>query len=84
MSGKLLKTRHFTQRTDGYRFPFERALDFANKEKITELLYPLLVHNIGALLYHLTIRIRQRVRSWLLMALQTSLGQFEGLTEPFN
>lgn len=34
------------------RIPFERALDFANKEKITELLYPLFVHNIGALLYH--------------------------------
>ena len=34
------------------RIPFERALDFANREKITELLYPLFVHNIGALLYH--------------------------------
>lgn len=37
-----------------YRIPFERALDFANKEKITELLYPLFVHNINALLYHPT------------------------------
>ena len=37
-----------------FRIPFERALDFANKEKITELLYPLFVHNIGALLYHPT------------------------------
>lgn len=36
------------------RIPYERALDFANKEKITELLYPLFVHNIGALLYHPT------------------------------
>lgn len=36
------------------RIPFERALDFANKEKITELLYPLFVHNIGALLCHPT------------------------------
>jgi protein SOK2 len=36
------------------RIPFERALDFANKEKITESLYPLFVHNIGALLYHPT------------------------------
>ena len=36
------------------RIPFERALDFANKEKITEMLYPLFVHNIGALLYHPT------------------------------
>jgi enhanced filamentous growth protein 1 len=34
------------------RIPFERALDFANKEKITEQLYPLFVHDIGALLYH--------------------------------
>ncbi len=36
------------------RIPFERALDFANKEKITELLFPLFVHNIAALLYHPT------------------------------
>ncbi|EGS18544.1 uncharacterized protein CTHT_0051480 [Thermochaetoides thermophila DSM 1495] len=36
----------------GVWIPFERALDFANKEKITELLYPLFVHNIGALLCH--------------------------------
>lgn len=34
------------------RIPYDRALDFANKEKITEMLYPLFVHNIGALLYH--------------------------------
>jgi len=40
------------------RIPFERALDFANKEKITELLYPLFVHNIGALLYHPTNQTR--------------------------
>lgn len=37
-----------------FRIPFDRALDFANKEKITEALYPLFVHNIGALLYHPT------------------------------
>jgi enhanced filamentous growth protein 1 len=36
----------------GVWIPFEKALEFANKEKITELLYPLFVHNIGALLYH--------------------------------
>lgn len=40
--------------TNRDRIPYERALDFANKEKITELLYPLFVHNIGALLYHPT------------------------------
>lgn len=38
----------------GVWIPFERALDFANKERITELLYPLFVHNIGELLYHPT------------------------------
>ena len=38
----------------GVWIPFDRALDFANKEKITELLYPLSFHNIGALLYHHT------------------------------
>ncbi|KAL1967817.1 hypothetical protein VTN77DRAFT_2506 [Rasamsonia byssochlamydoides] len=38
----------------GVWIPFERALDFANKEKITDLLYPLFVHNIGGLLYHPT------------------------------
>ena len=36
----------------GVWIPFERALEFANKEKITGLLYPLFVHNIGSLLYH--------------------------------
>ncbi|MBE7181235.1 MAG: KilA-N domain-containing protein, partial [Terriglobus roseus] len=36
----------------GVWIPFDRALDFANKEKITECLYPLFVHDIGALLYH--------------------------------
>ncbi len=39
-------------RSDRFRIPFDRALDFANKEKITEMLYPLFVHDIGALLYH--------------------------------
>lgn len=40
------------------RIPFDRALDFANKEKITQTLYPLFVHNIGALLYHPTNQAR--------------------------
>jgi enhanced filamentous growth protein 1 len=43
------------------RIPFDRALDFANKEKITEMLYPLFVHNIGALLYHPTNQARQSI-----------------------
>lgn len=36
----------------GVWIPYERALEFANKEHITPLLYPLFVHNIGALLHH--------------------------------
>ncbi|OJJ31743.1 hypothetical protein ASPWEDRAFT_53559 [Aspergillus wentii DTO 134E9] len=42
----------------GVWIPFERALEFANKEKITDLLYPLFVHNIGGLLYHPTNQTR--------------------------
>ncbi|KAI4136806.1 MAG: hypothetical protein L6R39_007603, partial [Caloplaca ligustica] len=55
---KSEKTRHVVKigpmHLKGVWIPFERALDFANKEKITEQLYPLFVHNIGALLYHPT------------------------------
>ncbi|PSS28386.1 hypothetical protein M430DRAFT_47391 [Amorphotheca resinae ATCC 22711] len=36
----------------GVWIPYDRALALANQEKITELLYPLFVHDIGALLYH--------------------------------
>lgn len=36
----------------GIWIPFERALDLANKEKVTELLFPLFVHNTRALLHH--------------------------------
>lgn len=32
------------------RIPYERALDYANREKITESLYPLFLHNIDQLL----------------------------------
>lgn len=42
----------------GIWIPFERALDFANKEKITEELYPLFAHNIGTLVYHPTNQMR--------------------------
>lgn len=60
LSSQLLvkrKTTHtnFSQgpmHLKGVWIPFEKALEFANKEKITEMLYPLFVHNIGALLYH--------------------------------
>jgi protein SOK2 len=55
---KSEKVRHVVKigpmHLKGVWIPYERALDFANKEKITELLYPLFVHNIGALLYHPT------------------------------
>ncbi|KAL2757871.1 hypothetical protein ACRALDRAFT_2101079 [Sodiomyces alcalophilus JCM 7366] len=55
---KSEKVRHVVKigpmHLKGVWIPFERALDFANKEKITEMLYPLFVHNIGALLYHPT------------------------------
>ncbi|KAL4903708.1 cell pattern formation-associated protein stuA [Aspergillus multicolor] len=36
----------------GVWIPFDRALEFANKEKITDLLYPLFVNHISNLLYH--------------------------------
>lgn len=35
-----------------YRIPFERALDFANKERIIDQLYPLFVQDIKSFLYH--------------------------------
>jgi hypothetical protein len=53
---KSEKTRHVVKigplHLKGVWIPFDRALDFANREKITEQLYPLFVHDIGALLYH--------------------------------
>ncbi|KAI4149466.1 MAG: hypothetical protein LQ340_004619 [Diploschistes diacapsis] len=55
---KSEKTRHVVKigpmHLKGVWIPFDRALEFANREKITDLLYPLFVHNIGALLYHPT------------------------------
>jgi hypothetical protein len=48
------KTRHVVKvglmHLKGVWIPFERALELANKEKITELLYPLFVHDIGSLI----------------------------------
>ncbi|KAF1849519.1 apses-domain-containing protein [Cucurbitaria berberidis CBS 394.84] len=50
------RTRHVVKlgptNLKGVWIPFERALEFANKERITEQLYPLFVYDIGALLYH--------------------------------
>ncbi|KAJ4306125.1 hypothetical protein N0V88_000921 [Collariella sp. IMI 366227] len=55
---KSEKVRHVVKigpmHLKGVWIPYERALDFANKEKITELLYPLFVHNISSLLCHPT------------------------------
>lgn len=55
---KSEKVRHVVKigpmHLKGVWIPYDRALEFANKEKITELLYPLFVHNIGTLLYHPT------------------------------
>ncbi|KAJ5026852.1 hypothetical protein PSV08DRAFT_389873 [Bipolaris maydis] len=52
---KSEKTRHVVKtgpmHLKGVWIPFERALALANKEKITELLYPLFVHDIKQLLY---------------------------------
>ncbi|KAL4942004.1 hypothetical protein BDV06DRAFT_170651 [Aspergillus oleicola] len=42
----------------GVWIPFERALEFANKEKITDLLYPLFVDPITSLLFHPTNQTR--------------------------
>lgn len=36
----------------GVWIPYDRALDFANKEKIIDLLYPLFVTDIKSVLYH--------------------------------
>lgn len=36
----------------GVWIPYERALDFANREKIIDLLYPLFVTDLKSLLYH--------------------------------
>ncbi|KAI9725533.1 MAG: hypothetical protein M1828_003021 [Chrysothrix sp. TS-e1954] len=50
---KSEKVRHVTKigpmHLKGVWIPFDRALEFANKEKITEQLYPLFLHNIGPL-----------------------------------
>ncbi|KAL4889794.1 hypothetical protein BDV59DRAFT_103920 [Aspergillus ambiguus] len=57
----------------GVWIPFERALEFANKEKITDLLYPLFVRNIGGLLYHPTNQTRTN-----LVVQESQQRRFEG------
>jgi hypothetical protein len=53
---KAEKTRHVVRiapaHLKGVWVPFERALEFAVNEGIVDRLYPLFVHDIGALLYH--------------------------------
>ncbi|GAO46388.1 hypothetical protein G7K_0619-t1 [Saitoella complicata NRRL Y-17804] len=55
---KSEKTRHVVKigamHLKGVWIPFERALEFANKEHITDLLYPLFVNDIKTFLYHPT------------------------------
>lgn len=50
------KSRHVVKagamHLKGVWIPYERALDFANREKIIDLLYPLFVTDLKALLYH--------------------------------
>ncbi|KAI9801047.1 MAG: hypothetical protein M1825_003582 [Sarcosagium campestre] len=64
----------------GVWIPFERALDFANKEKITEMLYPLFVYNIGALLYHPT----NQTRTATVMAAAERRRQDQQVQQPRN
>ena len=71
---KSEKTRHVVKigpmHLKGVWIPFDRALDFANKEKITEQLYPLFVHDIGALLYIHPISLAPELATrmhWLLL-----------------
>jgi protein SOK2 len=71
---KSEKTRHVVKigpmHLKGVWIPFERALEFANKEKITEQLYPLFVHDIGALLYHPSNQTRASVGSAAMAAVE--------------
>ena len=63
VSGRCHYSEHGQYVLTRNRIPFERALEFANKEKITEQLYPLFVHDIGALLYHPSNQTRASVGS---------------------
>lgn len=47
-------TKEGPEHLKGVWIPIERALYFANILKITVSLYPLFVHDIGALIYHPT------------------------------
>jgi len=51
---KAEKTRHVVKigpmHLKGVWLPFERALEFANQERISDMLYPLFVHDIGVLI----------------------------------
>nr|POE51150.1 cell pattern formation-associated protein stua [Quercus suber] len=83
---KSEKTRHVVKigpmHLKGVWIPFDRALDFANKEKITEALYPLFVHNIGALLYHPTNQSRQSIGTAAMAARRPEQQQPEYMRTP--
>ncbi|KAF2102033.1 apses-domain-containing protein, partial [Rhizodiscina lignyota] len=76
---KSEKVRHVVKigpmHLKGVWIPFDRALDFANKEKITDVLYPLFVHDIGALLYHPTNQSRANVSTGAMAAVDRSRTQ---------
>lgn len=55
---RILSSRH--EVTHLHRIPFDRALELANQENITEMLYPLFVHNVAAFLYDPTSKARAR------------------------
>lgn len=74
--------RYYEKSLTVLRIPFDRALDFANKEKITELLYPLFVHNIGALLYHPTNQARQSIGNAAMAARRTDSAQQDYMRTP--
>ena len=82
MSGTCASPADIWKRADWCRIPFERALDFANKEKITESLYPLFVTNVGAMLYHPTNQARQSIGNAAMAARRPDLQQPEYLRTP--
>ncbi|WPH00284.1 Cell pattern formation-associated protein stuA [Acrodontium crateriforme] len=83
---KSEKTRHVVKigpmHLKGVWIPFDRALEFANKEKITEMLYPLFVHNIGALLYHPTNQARQSIGNAAMAARRPEQSQQDYMRTP--
>lgn len=61
------------------RIPYEKALEFANKEKITDMLYPLFVHNVSAMMLSSTSQHGDHARS-----LDPSRGRPRGRDTPMG